>query len=735
MIKNLEIGNYKVFDSFVFRIPTFSINKYYGSSINEITKDKVFREAIFLASPQLYKKIEKNDEEEFGKELIKFQISIKKYYARMCFRSTPFGIFAGCGIGKINSISEIEPLSASEYYTSTRLDMDCLSKLSETISNLDVVKQKIKFYPNSSIYNVGSSIHYTEFTYKKLKRKYTLASAECPIHLKRVLDFAEKGRTINELADLLVDRDISLDEAMEYVHELIDNQILVSEMEPSITGNDLLMQLIDRLKGLQGVSAVLEKLMLIKDLLHKIDNKPIGHSIPVYKKIKYELFEINSELNEKYLLQSDLYVKAKKASISENLVADIIKAIRVLNKLTPKNETSLLSKILKDFYEKFENEQVPLLDALDSEIGCNFGNNDDGDLAPLLNALHFQNTYPEINTSKTWPIDVIMLNKYEKYLKEPERNEIVISDKDLSGLSENWEDLPDTFSAKVQIIRSDKSPAGSLISISEAGGTSAANSLARFCFLNTGICKFVKEIVDIEKTLKANEILAEIVHIPESRVGNVLLRPKLREYEIPYIAKAAVENDYKIPLTDLFLSTPNGKYFQLYSKRLRKNIIPRLTCAHNYMGNSLPLYKFLCLLQAQGRRVALYFKWGDMLSNRAFLPRVRYGNIILSPSHWNITQKEINHIPDIMHNAFFEKVSQFRKEKMIPDKMLLVEGDNKLFIDFTDLLSVQMLFSEIKKGKNITIQEFLLDEEYPVVKYGNEVFTNEVIVGFYKNKI
>ena len=127
-------------------------------------------------------------------------------------------------------------------------------------------------------------------------------------------------------------------------------------------------------------------------------------------------------------------------------------------------------------------------------------------------------------------------------------------------------------------------------------GVSAANLLSRFAHLDTEIEKLVKDISRKESELVADGILAEIVHLPGSRVGNILSRPHLREYEIVYLANSDLVEEKKIYIDDLMLSYRGGELV-LRSKRLNRRIIPRLTSAHNYYNDTLPVYRFLCDMQ------------------------------------------------------------------------------------------------------------------------------------------
>ena len=154
------------------------------------------------------------------------------------------------------------------------------------------------------------------------------------------------------------------------------------------------------------------------------------------------------------------------------------------------------------------------------------------------------------------------------------------------------------------------------------GGTSAANLLARFAYTDVAIEDLINQITQKEQSLNEHATFAEIAHLPDSRVGNILFRPHIRECEIVYLSNSTLSEEQKIHLSDVMISYRLGRLV-LRSKKWDREIIPRLTNAHNYSRSSIPVYRFLCDMQHQGR-TNLYFNWGYLEEDLDFLPRVRY---------------------------------------------------------------------------------------------------------------
>jgi len=726
--------NYKPFNSFILRTPFLPFNKYLKDSsrfLEEMVSNDYFKESIYLASPDLYKALKLLKENTLSSsKLMNLQLSILKYYGRMSTRCTPFGLFAGCSIGKIGHSSICNIPMQERHKSNTQLDMSYLYSLIKEIEKKQEVFQKIKFSPNRSLHELRNSFRYVSYKYLNSKRIYSLMEVEKSEELNQLLRNAKNGITIKNMSMLLVNNEVIFSDAQEFINELIESQIIISELEPKITNGDLLQNLIDSLDKPSVNENMVLLLKQIKSKLSEIDNVPIGKRIDLYENLKKQLQKFKFDANKKNYFKTDLYINSKKLNIGEDVIDKVKQCISVLNKLTPSWENKELKEFKEKFYKRYEDEEIPLLLALDKESGIGFGNINDQQIHThqILDDINLHKSSNDIVNIKIDPIQKLLIKKYEDFITNPALEEVSITDNDLKEFPDNWNDLDDTISAMIEIIQVKEEP---IIYIYGAGGPSAANPIARFCLLDEKIDKLVKSITQKEKELNQDSIIAEIVHIPNEHLGNVAIRTTIREYEIPYLTNPSVKNKHIINISDLTVSVPNGQTIVLKSKSLNSRIIPKLTTALTYNNYPLPIYQFLCTLQSQDKRNGMKFTWGSILENKPYLPRVVYKKQILSKATWNIFAEEVKEIPKIIEKYFFKKVSELKLKRKLPDIVLLNKGDNKLLINFNDPLSIQMLFSEVK-NRAFQLEEFLFNDKNPFVVKKEESFTNQVLLSFYK---
>jgi len=130
----------------------------------EILTNKYFQEAIYTASPELYRELLKYLEGKLSdkKELERLHSSLERYFSRMSTRCTPFGLFAACSYGEIRNKTSIQVEDFIQ--KEPRLDMYYLCALSQSLSQIPEIRRKIRYYPNSSLYSTGKKYRYIEYS-------------------------------------------------------------------------------------------------------------------------------------------------------------------------------------------------------------------------------------------------------------------------------------------------------------------------------------------------------------------------------------------------------------------------------------------------------------------------------------------------------------------------------------------------------------------------------------------
>jgi len=713
---------YLIAENYYLRSPLLPLKFYTdfleAPSFVKLIENHFFMEALYLASPSLYKQIIRweNQEIKDPKKIRNLKYSLIKYISRISSRCTPFGLFAGCAVGEFNSQTNIQLDTLKTFGRFTKLDMTFLNTLKEYILSFESVKKKVLFFPNNSIYRVLNNYRYVEYSIDNNNRTYNLQEFESFDYIDIVIKKAVKGETIESLSESIISSEVTKKEAHDFIEELIENQILTSELESTVTGIDYFQKLLLFLSNIQ--TPFNESLLKINDSLNKIDKSFFGN-LSNYTDIQNHIKKMGVSYSENKLFQTDTYLSLKKNHLSYKVKKEVKKSLLFFNAITPTYEFNRLEKFKKDFTNRYEDEKIPLSMALDAEIGISYGQNKE-DYSAILENL--QSSRKALSKTINWnEFDALLLKKYTESIKE-ERTTIVLKSKDFINKELNWDDLPDTSSAVIEVYKNNQ------IFIDGIGGSSASNLLGRFTYNDPNLKKITQEIITAEEILNHNSILAEIVHLPQVRTGNILHRENIRPYEIPYVGLSSVSSKNQIPISDLLIFVRNNIII-LWSKKLNTEIKPRLSNAHNYSYNSLPIYHFLCDLQHQNKRSSIGFSWNTIFNEQPFLPRVQLDQTIISKARWKILVKDFKE-----HYLITKSFTDWKKKINLPNYVQLVEGDNKLLISLTNTLSIEMLRNTIKNRRSFILEEFLFHKD-EVVTDKIHSYCNQVIVSFIKKHI
>lgn len=719
--------NHNTFATAVLRTPLYPV-AFYIKLLSDYRTDKVWecllhplvKEAIALASPELMGQVEKylNDPACFSKEKQKhLEKSVLKYIARISTRATPFGLFAGCTIATFGKETNIELQPIENFISHTQFDMQFWTHLLLELGKKEKIREKLVYYPNTSLYEVGGFYRYVEYHFVKKRREHTLAAFRRNEFLDLIYQQAHSGKSRNDLVAMLIEDESEREEALDFINELIDHQFLVSNLEATVTGDQEIERVLLILEGIEECTSIKQTLQEIATHLKK--NTLLQHRT-LSQEIKEKVAQLEVAFDEKYLLQTDLYSLAKTATINEQIVKKIQQVLPFLGKIQETRPNENLERFKKAFSTRYETREMPLTVVLDGEIGIGYlQNNNLSDTHPILDKLPIQKK-SNLKKGEEWTsLEYHLEEKLQMCLKKGETT-LQLQEADFKQIEYKKESIPPTFSALIEVV---KEAEKEQVVLESLGNFSAAKLIGRFCNGNKEIHQLAKEIIVQEAQSYPEAIVAEIAHLPESRTGNVLRRPVLRTHEIPYLSNSGVTQENQININDLTLSIRNQRIV-LKSKKENKEIIPCLSNAHNYTSNALPIYHFLCDLQGQYVTPIYRFDWGVLKQHHNYFPRVVYKEVILAKARWYIYEKETKNL------SWGVAFKEWCLKQKLPKYVSIVKGDNTLLLDLEVEIGFEILIKTIKTAGKVILEEFLFVTDGVVKNEKGDHFANQFLVSF-----
>ncbi|MEO4003970.1 lantibiotic dehydratase [Flavobacterium sp. CAU 1735] len=695
-------------------------------TIQEVFKNPKNREALFIGSPSIYKAFElweKGEafQEEF--ELKSLKGSLYKYTSRLSNRCTPFGMFAQVSAIDMGPETKIEFDNAA-ISRFTKYDMYFLGSFMPIITKENAIRAVLKYFPNNSIYTVFDKYRFVEYYFKKNVRLHKISEVVATEYLEVVLKNAKNGATVSDLAQHLISDEINEKDATAFINTVIDSQFLVSELEFTLTGEDYFESLIAKFKedrfAFHEAQVILELILTLKEKISNLDenvfNDPEKYR-EIYKMLNQEL----DEVDESKLFQVDSYRNLPDATLSNKAFKKLRSGVTAMNKLQPVHERTALKEFKRKFTERYEEYEQPLIKVLDPDVGIGYGKQS-GAKTPLVDELNVNPNYSNYRQITQSPERAFLFRKLIQATQTNTTN-IKLTDEEINQFDEKEHLYPDTFSVFFNMFHENNEEK---IALSYVSGPSANGLIGRFGHLNNNIMELCNEISERENALHPDKIIAEIIHLPQARTGNILYRGFQRDYEIPYLGSSSLDQEHQILVDDLYISVKNNRIV-LRSKRLNKEVIPRLGNAHNYSANALPIYHFLCDLQNQDSS-GLGFSWGELQNDFDFLPRLTYNDIVLSRATWNLSEKDIKYILSLKDESVVDSVRAFQRERQIPDIVSFVQGDNEVVVNFTNELSCKVFALMLKGERFIQLKEFLFTNDTVTENY-----CNEFIVSAFKN--
>lgn len=720
--------------------------------LQQLLEQPRVREAIKVASPSLGARLEDPEAEP----------ALVRYIERMATRPTPFGLFAGVLTGTIGEphVKTTRLEMTGDVHRHVRLDAGYLAALAEALFKHDpIVRSNVVLRPNRALLQVGDQLLYPQRTKHGSNGAYTEPSfatvaIESNEAVRRILARSKDGARLADLSSEIRELAASDDEARAFVDELIDSGMLESEMTVRITQ--------DPLDGIIAntppESAKRHVLDAVREDLRRLALAPNDGGDDPLTRIAELLAAAFPEvpIDRARLFQVDMTRQATAAVLSRDDVSQIAEGVELLHSVNTMMASSALDDELTSFRTAFvarygEHREVSLVEALDPDIGVGFTVTGEAASAfaeptPLLRNVTLRKT--EKPHARLSPWESFLIEKLETCwranattlrLTRAEIETVVAPARQPSDARKDHPrrrlPMPSSLAAHVTLLAPtvpahDGHPRHRVL-FHGWSGPSASRMLGRFCWWDPDLTRQVRahlarerEEIDVGEEV----ILAEVVHLPaNARLGNILCRPVLREYEIAFGAAAGVDDEHTISLTDLVISVTRDDEVVLRSRKLPgRRILPRLSSAHAVGALDLPIYRFLVALQSQGVTPFGGFEWGVLGRGAKHLPRVEVGDLIISPRQWRFSRTDIARLV----SADRDEIDALRRELNLPSFIGFVDGDNLLPVDLESQTSLRAVSGVVAKLDTARFVELFLNDEDAVVRSPLGGHANELVVPF-----
>ncbi|WP_369927016.1 lantibiotic dehydratase [Xanthomonas sp. NCPPB 2632] len=679
------------------------------------------RQALRVASPSFLDRLDKarsDGAHRFGE----FRHSVLKYLIRMTTRATPFGLFAGVGLATISDSTSLRIMHREADKRITRLDIAFLNRLRKQVATS---RCDLPLMANPTVRQIGSDIHYTEGFELDGMQKYRLSSIVVDEFVNAALEAAGSGATSDEIASLLasISSDVSIQDAKQFAESMSEEGLIYPRIPLAITGNSPEGSLLRSLEAI-GATSEASYLKMTIDAMSRMDGNPLDVTA-AYEDALYSTKQLIPDRREGNLFQTDLSLVMESSTIDRKIFQDLSDAISLMVR-DEKEISPVMGRFIEEFKVRHDGQFIPLLQAVDEQVGFSFGQNTEYENVALAGVPFPEDIYNEESAiSAMNPLQQRLI----EFLRTPSNLMQESIDLKLTGDKRNAERMK-VAAYSFSILAAIHGEGEQYIHYKNSSGPSGMNLIGRFCHLTNDLLEAARSHLKREDQHSPDVIFAEIIHLPQGRAGNILARPRLSDFEIEFLGESSLPLEKRIGVDDIWLGVV-GREVVLWSKRLKKRIVPRLSTAHNFTTNAMSPYKLLALIAGQVHAVPS-FDLPRIIRNSRVIPRVMYGNVILSARRWCIPRNELINLtaPEKRRKAWLSLVEKYS----LTPNVSFADRDNVLTVNLHSVPMVELLLKESRRHEDVTLHEVIHCIHSPsseqISEQGSQKVVNEIVVPF-----
>lgn len=666
------------------------------AQVRRYLQDPYVREAIYLASPALHRRVRDWESGEGGGDIA---LAVARYLLRMGFRSTPFGTFAAVSSFPVRAGAALPQLPGrDELRRDVQLDASALARLVQRALRDPAVREVLPFHPNDTIHRSDEALAYISYERNRRGRRvYRRIEVERSVHLDAALELAAAGDTVAVLADRLAQRFPAdgLEAARGFVEELVESQLLCCDQLVDITRHRSLEAL---LQAAPASTAAHREAQALDTATTALCNTQPIEADTAYGALVEQLAAAGVQSDRQLPVKVDLYADGAAAqALPAVLVAALETAVGRVVEL--RREAGSLSDFTRRFTERYGDASVPLTVVSEELDALGFS----GRLSslPALSRMVRDGSPVQRSSARTLLDSVAAL-----VLQQPELPRYL----DISALvdSQPAPAAPREDAAVVAwfSLWQGAQPGEPVIELRSIGAQEPGRVMGRFAH-------GLPELAQYLRATEAQRPVVELVHQPEDRLGNISARPALSRYELR-LRGGVSEQAECLALDDLSVSVSGGRVV-LWSRRLGGAIDLRMSNAHAYdRQGSLPLYRFLNQVSVQAP-VAEALSLRRKFPKAPFAPGLKYRGVIVSRATWLLTAAETAALHKLAAAPRREALRVLREARRLPDWVAWVERDHVIPFHLDTDWMVDELLKAVRKQGQVLLTEAAPEQRQPAL--------------------
>ena len=635
--------------------------------------------------------------------------ALRRYLTRMSTRPTPFGLFAGVGVGEWGARTTLR-LAVGDRPRRTRPDAGWLAAFLDLVVAVPAIRTELTVVANTSAWVRAGRVVLAERVGPVESGEPMAVSVRATGVVRRALAAARNPVRYADLVGQLVagtpgggpERVTGL------LDELCRQSLLLLVLSPPLTRTDRADAALQRLSDIGSAEGPTAQLHAVLLAAARFDAGPA--TAAGYREVVR--IAAGAGPADGAPLQVDSGLALVSRAVTERVAAEAANAAAVLLRLSPTpSGPAHLAGFRRAFEQRYgRHAEVPILDMLDPNTGL-------GSLpAPAAGRLEARRSAGRNATvlalataalrdrTRCIDLDAALLRRLET--ADPATVELPVS-LDLA--------VSVSSPSAAALDRGDFE----LVVAPTVGSGAAGRMLGRFADLVPGAEGALRRLADEEQTSLPGTVLAELTYAPRSaRQANVATRPNLRHYEIAIGLPSGTDPAHTIPVDELRVGVRDGR-FRLRWAATGDEVV--VTAGHMLNTSRAPeIVRFLADVGRDGVCQLGGFSWGPAAAF-PYLPRIRAGRTVLALAQWRLSATDLvgdrgvdrpaaKDIPADLED-FRRLLEDWRRRWAAPARLAVAVGDRRHALDLTRPSDAD----ELRRTLRRTTGPVTLTELYPDV--------------------